>query len=306
MPTYKFPFLIFPLLFLSACNTATPAVPTKDGNLQVVATYSILGDWVQAVGGSAIDLQVMVGADSDAHTFEPTPADGVRLARADVIFENGIGFETWLDDLYTASQSSAERVVVSQELEILPVVEGGHDHSENDPHVWHSVPNAMVMVRQIQVTLERLDPANASTYAQNAETYLAELTKLDQWILAQVAEIPEAHRKLLTSHDTFSYFAYTYGFEILGSALGSVSTESGDASAAHIAQIAEEIRQSGVPAIFAENVHNPKLIEQIAQTAGVQLAPTLYTDALGAPGSAGETYLKFMQYNIETIRTALQ
>jgi zinc/manganese transport system substrate-binding protein len=295
------------------------------GRLKVVATFSILGDLVANVGGDRITLRTLVGPGGDAHTFEPSPEDGVALAEAALIFENGVGFEPWLDKLYSASGSRARRVVVTEKIAPLPVGTGdehahaeeqGHDgevagehgageHGEFDPHVWHDVANAMLMVETIRDALVQADPANADVYRTNAETYLAELKELDAFIVAQTQALPQARRKLVTSHDTFAYFARRYGFEIVGTALGAATTEAADPSAGEIARLVEEIRAAGMPVIFAENVHNPGLMERIAAEAGVKLGPTLYTDALGAPGSDGETYLKLMRYNVTTLVTAL-
>lgn len=319
-------------LVITACAPATTPTTTPAGEkLKVVATYSIVGDMVQNVGGAAIDLRVLVGPDGDAHTFEPTPQDGVALKEAQLIVENGLEFESWLDELYTSSGSQAVRAALSDGIEPLAAPEEGehhedeqghsegeapstaeahaedeHGHGEYDPHIWHSTANAAVMVKNIQNALSTVDPANAATYTANAEKYLAEITALETFIKEQANSLPAERRKLVTSHDTFAYFARDYGFEIVGTALGSISTESGDPAADELAGLVNDIKAAGVPSIFAENVANEKLMSQIAAEAGVKLAPTLYTDALGEPGSAGETYLKMMRYNVETIVTALK
>lgn len=182
--------------------------------------------------------------------------------------------------------------------------EHGHEHGEFDPHIWHDPNNALVMVENIRAALVAADAANAAEYEANAAAYSAQLQGLDAYIRQQVATIPEANRLLFTSHDTFGYFGEEYGFAI-DSAIESVSTETADPSAGEIAALVTEIQESSVPAIFAENITNPALIEQIAREAGVTVAPTLYTDALGQPGTRGETYLSMMRYNIDTIAAAL-
>jgi ABC-type Zn uptake system ZnuABC Zn-binding protein ZnuA len=183
--------------------------------------------------------------------------------------------------------------------------EHAHEHGEFDPHVWHDPNNAIVMVENIRAALVAADAANADTYDANAEAYAAQLTELDGYIRDQVATIPEANRILVTSHDTFGYFGEEYGFEI-SSALESVSTEMADPSAGEIAELVEFIQAEGIPAIFAENIANPDLMQRIADEAGVVLAPTLYTDALGQAGTPGATYLDMLRYNVDTIAAALQ
>lgn len=295
----------------------TPA-PVADP-LKVVATFSVLGDLTQAVGGDAIQLTTLIGAGVDAHTFDPAPADLATLEGAEVIVEDGLGFEPWLDNFLESTDFQGERIVASDGVTPRHVEdddaghegegeehdEEDHHHGEDDPHIWHSVPNVILMVENIRDGLAAADPGRANVYAANAEAKIADLQALDAWVREQVATLPEERRKLVTSHDTFGYFADTYGFEIVGTALGSLSTEAGDPSARQIAQLVAQIQETGVPAIFAENVANPALMESIAAEAGVALAPPLYSDALGAPGTPGATYDGMMRSNVETIVGAL-
>lgn len=313
----------------------TATVAQDDDPLNVVVTFSVLADIVENVGDDHIDLVTIVGAGGDAHTLDPNPEQVASIADADLIFEIGLGFEPWLDDMYEASGSTAERVFVTDAdgMDLIPAGEDDdhegeaeatpgdeaepvdehegeaaseEEHGEYDPHVWHDVTNTMQMVEVIRDALTTADPTNAETYDANAESYLAELQELDDFIFEQVEMLPEERRKLVTSHDTFGYFAQRYDFEILGTAISSISTDVGDPSAQAIAQLVAEIEESGVPAIFAENVSNPSLMESIAAEASVELAPTLYTDALGEPGSEGDTYIGMMRYNVVTIVTALE
>lgn len=183
--------------------------------------------------------------------------------------------------------------------------EADHQHGEFDPHVWHDVTNAMAMVETIRDALSAADPDNAAVYAANADAYLAELAELDAWVVEQIESIPPERRKLVTAHDTFGYFAQRYGLEIVGTALGSLSTEVGDPSAGELAALIETIQAEGVPALFAENVSNPALIERIAQETGATIGEPLYTDALGAADTAGATYIDLVRYNVTAIVTAL-
>jgi ABC-type Zn uptake system ZnuABC Zn-binding protein ZnuA len=308
------------LLFALVSPTAHSAAETR---LKVVATFSILGDWIANVAADKVDLRVLVGAGSDAHTYEPSPADSAALSDADLIFEIGADFETWLDALVESSGTKAKRIVLTEGLELLPLEEHAHDegdmhhggegnkeddhdheHGEFDPHVWHDVSLVIKMVERIRDALIEADSANAETYTLNAAQYIVALGLLDGEILLAVDEIPGARRVLVTTHETFAYFGARYGFKV-DSALG-VTTEAADPSAGEIAALIERIKATQVPAIFADNVTNPRLMEQIAREAGVKLAPPLFTDALGEAGSEGETYLKMMRYNLRTIIEALK
>ncbi len=311
--------LVVATVWLAACGAGSaapqPAQSSAGGKLKVVATFSVLGDLVQTVGGDKIELHTLVGSGGDTHTFEPSPSDSVALVEARLIFENGLELEAWLDDLYQASGSTAKRVVATEGIEPVAMAEGGdheeqaasdeHTHGEFDPHVWHDVTNVIHEVELIRAALVEADPANAQSYQANAEAYLGQLKELDSWVTEEIKKIPADHRKLVTSHDTFGYLAKRYGLEVVGSGLG-VTTEVSDPSAAQVAHLIEEVKAVGVPAIFTENVSNPKLMERVATEAGVTLGPQLYTDALGEPGSAGETYLKMMRYNVTALVTALK
>lgn len=302
-------FLLAVLVLLAACGGSQPgkaAASSTSEKLKVVATFSILGDLVQNVGGDKIELYTLVGPGSDTHTFEPSPSDSVALVEAKLIFENGFGLETWLDKLYTASDSQAKRVVMTEGLEPITMTESDHEeHGELDPHVWHDVANVIQEVEVIRDALAEADPASAKTYRANAAAYLDQLKELDAWVAAEVEKLPEDRRKLVTSHDTFGYFARRYDFEVVGSGLGSISTEAGDPTAAAVVSLIEEVKAAGVPVIFAENVSNPKLMDQIAAEAGVTLGPPLYTDALTEPGRDGDTYIKMMRHNVTILVTAL-
>jgi ABC-type Zn uptake system ZnuABC Zn-binding protein ZnuA len=220
--------------------------------------------------------------------------------------------------MIAASGTSGKTITVSDGLDVIEIAGDGeehehdnedhghdHDHGGTDPHVWGDVQNVIAIVATVKDALIAADPDNSSIYDTNAASYTQQLQDLDQFIRDEVAKLPEDRRKLVTSHDTFGYFARAYGFEIVGTALGSVSTEAGDPSAKDIAALIGEIRNAGVPAIFTENVSNPDLIESIAAEAGVEVGPPLYTDALGEAGSEGDTYIKMMTYNATSIVTAL-
>lgn len=303
------------LVLLAACQAPVPTVaPIPAPRLPVIASFSILADLVRNVGGDRVEVTSLVGPGQDAHTFEPAPSHGVALARARLVFENGLGFEGWLDKMYNASGSKARRVVLTDgitaqeggQAHVDGAAEEAHAAGESDPHVWQDVKHSIHMVGAIRDALVQADPSGAAAYRSNAETYIAELQALDDWIVEQVSTLPEPRRTLVTNHDTLGYFASRYGFAIVGTAVSGVSTETSEPSAAELASIIRRIKSAGVPAIFAENVANPKVVERIAQEAGVKVAPSLYTDALARPGEPVDTYVRMMRYNVSTIVTALK
>lgn len=326
---HRLPFVAV-ILALLAAACAPAASPDGPQRLNVVATFSVLGDMVRVIGGEHVNLTVLAGPGLDTHTFVPTAADAAALAEAKLVVENGLGFESWLDDLYLSSGSLATRAVAA--TGITPLVGGAHDHEEDDhadddhaedehaddehaeddehadgapdPHIWHSAANAIVIARNLNTALAAADPAHAAAYQANTDAYVAELQALDEWITTQVSALPAERRKLVTTHDTFGYFAQRYGFEVLGTILPT-STEGASPSAQSLAALVEAVQAAGVPAVFAENVGSNSLLNQLAAEAGVQVVATLFTDALGPAGSGGETYVDMMRSNVTTIVAAL-
>jgi zinc/manganese transport system substrate-binding protein len=294
---------------------------------KVVASFSILGDMVKNVGGDRIALTTLVGADGDAHVYTPTPEDAKALAGADVVFVNGLAFEGWMDRLVKASGTKAPIVAAASGIAPREGEEShdrsgadhhdhghkhgkadahehehGHDHGAFDPHAWQSVTNAQKYVAAIREGLVAADPAGAEIYKANAERYLGELSALDAEVKAAVAAIPQARRKVITSHDAFGYFAASYGLQFI--APQGVSTEA-EASARDVAQLIRQIRQEGVKAVFVENVTDARLIEQIARETGAVAGGTLYSDALSPAGGPAGTYIDMIRHNIKTLSAAL-
>jgi zinc/manganese transport system substrate-binding protein len=281
---------------LTGCGNSAPATTTTP---TIITTFSVLADMTQQIAGNTATVTSLVPLNGDAHVFEPTPASGVALVNATAVVALGLGFEPWFGDLYAASGSKATQITAS--TGVTPLMAG----DETDPHIWHDVANAIIMAQNIRDGLITAMPSQQATLTANAATYIAQLEALDNEIQVQIATIPAAQRKLVTSHDTFGYFAARYGFEVVGTGLGSVTTESSDPDATSLIQLITAIKASGVAAIFVENMSNPKVMQQIAQEAGVTIAPALYTDALGEANSSGATYIEMMRYNVRTIVTAL-
>jgi ABC-type Zn uptake system ZnuABC Zn-binding protein ZnuA len=277
--------------------------------LRVVATTNIVGDVVSRIGGDHIALTTLMGPGVDPHSYVPTPTDTAAVHDAHVVFANGLDLEAFLEKMIQSAGGSAVEIHLSDGLTIRPApsepgqAEAGHSHDGGDPHVWFDVQNVIHWVETIRDTLSTLDPANAAAYATNAEAYKTELVQLDAWIVAQVTTIPEAHRKLVTNHPAFGYFADRYGLEQLG-AVYPVSP-SAEPSARDIAALEDAIRKYGVPAVFTESTVNPRLAQQVAQDTGVRLVQ-LYTGSLGGPGSGAESYIDMMRYDVAAIVEALK
>lgn len=269
--------------------------------LKVVGTFSIVSDMVQNVGGARVQVTNLVPAGGDTHTYAPATGDIKKVAQAQLIFQNGAGLENWFGKLRPAT--SAQVVALSDGLQKGSLVEDGQ--AVPDPHLWWDPRNAAAYAGKIRDALSKLDPAGKSYYAERTNTYVQQIISLDSYANKRVAELPQPRRKLVTNHDALGYFARRYGFAIVGEVIPGLGTEQ-EPSARDSARLIQAIRKQSVRAIFTENTVNPRLAQTISQETGVRIAPPLYTDALGAPGSAGDTYLKAFRYNVDTIVGALR
>ena len=293
-----------------ALQAQTPA-PIK-----AVASFSILGDMVQRVGGDRVAVEVLVGPGGDAHVFQPKPSQARLIGQAQIVFSNGLGFEGWMSRLLNTASYKGRHVVVSEGIKPIEAEEAhghdhkshskkshGHDHGEIDPHAWQSVPNGIAFVGNIAKGLCAADAAGCDSYQRNAVAYAAELKALDTDIRALWSVIPAAQRKVITSHDAFGYYAKEYGVTFL--APQGVSTES-EASARGVAQLVRQIKKENIKALFVENISDPRLIAQIGRETGVKPAGALFSDALSDSKGPAATYLTMMRANTTALTQAVQ
>lgn len=270
----------------------------------VVASFSILGDFARAVGGARTDVTTLVGTDGDAHVFTPTPADARKVAAARLVIVNGLGLEGWLPRLVQASGGNAAIVVAATGVPLRGGEAGqtlrGDDSA--DPHAWQSVANAKIYVANIRDALIAADPAGEAVYRGNAADYLAKLDALEREVREGVARIPPERRKVISTHDAFGYFEAAYGIAFI--APQGVSTDS-EASARDIAATITQIRTAKIPAVFLEDLGDPRLIRQIATEAGARVGGTLYSDSLSDEKGDAPTYIAMVRHNIKALTSAL-
>jgi zinc/manganese transport system substrate-binding protein len=293
---------IFAAVGLAGLLTS-PAMAQDSGKIKAVATTSIIGDLVQNIGGERVDVGDLVGPNADAHVFSPSPGDVKRVAAAKIVFVNGLGLEGWMTRLVAASATKAPMIVVTKGITPLRMPDETHaGRMVTDPHAWQSVANAKTYVGNIRDGLALFDPAGKAIYEANAQAYLAKLDALEQEVRTAVAAIPPDRRKIITTHDAFGYFAAAYGMSFI--APEGVSTDS-EASAKDVAKIIRQIRTQKIPAVFLENVTDPRLIEQIARETGAKIGGKLYSDALSEPDGPAGTYIAMMRHNIGEFAKAL-
>ena len=272
--------------------------------LKAVASFSILGDMVRHVGGDRVDVATLVGHDGDAHVFSPTPADAKTLAGAQLFFVNGLGFEGWMERLEKSSGFKGKTIVASTGVKPRSMVEeeGGEPETITDPHAWQDLANGELYIANIRDSLIAADPEGKAVYEANAAKYLDAIAEEDTVVRATLAALPEARRKIITSHDAFGYFGAAYGLEII--APEGVSTES-EASAQDVAKIIRQIKDEKIPAVFLENVTDHRLLDQIARETGAKIGGTLYSDALSGPDAPAPTYLDMFRHNAGALTAAL-
>lgn len=282
-------------IFLLLSLVLAPLSASAD-RLRAVASFSILNDMVEMVGGELVEAVSIVGPDSDAHTYIPSVSDARAVAQADLVFVNGLGFEGWIGDLIAASGNDAPVIIVTRDIDPL-MVEG-----EADPHAWNALANGQKYAQAIMQELSTLDPANAPQYSANYQRYADRMQAILDAAKPAFAALPEHRRTVVTGHDAFGYFEAQFNLRFLAP-LG-INTEAAP-SAKALAELIQQIRDERVGGLFVENITNPDLVAQIASETGLEIGGQLYSDALSATGGPATSYLAMMEHNIATLLSAL-
>jgi len=315
---------------LAAFSLSFPLASWAEEPLPVVATFSILGDMVERIGGEHIALTTLVGPDGDAHVYQPTPKVARSVAEADVLFLNGLEFEGWLQRLAEAASFGGAMVVATKG--VVPIAfddhddhddhdehddhddydehddhddhddHAGHDHGAFDPHAWQSLENAVIYANNIAAGLAQADPENAGDYYANRAAFITEVETLRADIGAMMKSLPADKRTVVTPHDAFGYFAATYDLTFV--APQGMSTDS-EVSAADVAALITQIREESISAVFIESITDNRMMQQIANETGATIGGTLYSDALSAQSGPASTYLDMMRHNATTLFDAL-
>lgn len=300
--------LLLIVLVLSCAARGALAAGTPP--LHVVATFSILGDLTRQIGGTRVQVLVLVGPNADAHVYQPTPADAKMLAQSSLVVMNGLGFEGWITRLVKSSGYRGRLLQASDGVRTLRLPSGnsgrehGHEHAGAlDPHAWQDMANAARYVDNIAQALVEADPAGEASYRANALRLKQAIATADAEIRALFAAIPEARRKVVTSHDAFGYFGRAYGIRFISPV--SVSTDA-EASAAEVGRIIRQIRQERIAAVFMENISDPRLLERIRSESGAGIGGTLYSDSLSAASGPAADYLAMMRHNARTLAAAMR
>ena len=302
---------------------STSASPVATTNApKVVATTTILCDMVREIAQNTVDLTCLLKPGVDGHVYQPVPEDRQAIEDAKLILYSGYDFEPGLIKLIQSTSNPAPKVAVAEKAVPKPLMghehgdehanektaEHDHDHKHDqteeadtpDPHVWQSAENGAKMAEVIQAELTKLVPENKKLYIKNGEALETQLNAIHRWIKSQIATVPAASRKLVTTHDAMQYFSEAYNIPVEGALQGLNTQEK--PTATRVKELVDEVKAAGVPTIFAEVVVNPKLIEAVARDTKVKVADReIYSDSLGERGSEGDTYPKMLIANTRTI-----
>ena len=311
------PALLLPTLARAqAPRPQTPAPQTP----AVVASFSILGDMVRELAGDRVRLRTIAGANADAHSFQPRPSDAEALRGAAQVVRNGLGFDGWFERMLRAGNFRGPQVVATEGITPRQMPAHAHNHAHGggaerrqnhsvgprmvpDPHAWQDLRLGVTYVRNIARGLAGADAPNAAAYEAAAGAYITRLEALDAWVRAEIGAVPEARRKVVTSHDAFGYFGAAYGITFL--APQGVSTEA-EPSAAEVARLIRLIREQNISAVFMENMGNPATLQRLAREAGVTVRGRLYADALSEPTGPAPSYEAMFRHNVGLLVTAMR
>ncbi len=274
------------------------AAPGPDGPVRVVASTTILADLVHQIGGERAKVQSLLPANVDPHDYEPSPSDVIAIEEADLVILHGLHLDTWVDPLIEASTTKAPVIVATAGIPTIGTDD--EEFGEGDPHVWFDPTRVETMVTTIEGALVSIDPDGTATYQARLKAYVAALEALDTEIAARIALIPDDRRVLVTNHDALAYYAERYGLTIVGTVIPGLDSRT-EPSAKEIADLIGKIQDSGVQVVFAENTVSPVLADALASDAGIRVAPELYTDSLGEPGSGADSYIGLMQTDTKII-----
>ena len=312
------PALLLPGLAAAQSGAQAPSV---------VASFSILGDMVAQIAGDRVRLRTIAGPNVDAHSFSPRPSDAQALRGAALVVRNGLGFDGWMDRMTRAAGYRGAIATATQGITPRMMESDGHDHGHGhshshshggagrrhshsvgprqvpDPHAWQDLRFGIQYARTIGAALEAALPAQAQAIREGTAAYVARLEALDGWVRAEIAAVPEARRKVVSSHDAFGYFGAAYGVTFL--APQGISTEA-EPSAADVARLIRQIRAEGITAVFLENMGNPATLTRLAEEAGVRVRGRLFADALSLPDGPAPTYEAMFRHNIGLLVPAMR
>ena len=274
--------------------------------MQIVTTTGMVRDMIAALTGPAAQVESIMGAGVDPHTYQPRRSDAVKLRNADVVVYNGLHLEGRLAEVMeTRAKTGGKTIAVGETLDVAKLLDA--DAGTHDPHIWMDVALWSEATERVAEELSAALPELADDIQRRTNDYRAELTRLDRWGEEAIESIPPSQRVLVTAHDAFRYFGRRYGVEVHG--VQGISTDSTPAIN-EVNRLVDLIVEKRVPAIFFESSVSPRQVKAIiegAQQRGHSLSSdaTLLSDSMGADGTPQGTYVGMMVHNFQTIARSL-
>jgi len=276
--------------------------------IRVVATTGMVTDVVERVGGNRVDVDGLMGPGIDPHLYKATEGDVIRLADADVVFYSGLHLEAKLAEVFERMTGRARTAAVTDGIPRPRLIASAAFGAAYDPHVWFDVRLWMEAAREVRDVLASLDREHAPQYRENAERYLAELSELDSYVRRRAREVPRERRVIITAHDAFNYFGRAYGFDVRG--LQGISTVT-EAGTGDVRELADFIVERRIPSLFVESSVSPRMIQAVEEAVhargfDVGIGGSLYSDAMGDPGTREGTYAGMVRHNVDALVEGLR
>jgi zinc/manganese transport system substrate-binding protein len=303
MKRFPIVLLVCACLIQSACvvQTSTPAGDERT----ILTTTSIIADIVQQVGGEYVAIKSLIPPGVDPHGYEPQPQDLVAASTARIIFSHGFGLEGFFDVLVENAGASDKVIIVTNGITpLLTENHAGDSGISVDPHTWMDPNNIQIWLENITLALIAEFPDHAMEFEENARSYSQQLLELDDWIINEVEKIPVSERLIVADHDVLGYFTLRYGFTMVGTITGSVSTEAAP-SARELSVLEDVIIGQGIRTIFVSEGSSMGIARQIAEDTGISIT-WIYHASLSEPDGPVPTYLDLMRYNVSAIVNSLR
>jgi manganese/iron transport system substrate-binding protein len=281
---------------LFAFFLSVASVPSHAAKKRVVTTFTVLAEMAQNVAGDAATVESITKPGAEIHGYEPTPGDIVKAQRADLVLWNGLNLERWFEKFFR-NLRNVPSAVLTEGITPIGIDEGPYTGKPN-PHAWMSLQNAVIYVENIRKALVKIDPANEAPYNANAAAYTARFQAIETSVRAKLERVPETQRWLVTSEGAFPYLARSLGLKELF--LWAVNADQ-QGTPQQVRKVIDQVRAQKIPVVFSESTVSDKPMRQVAKETGARYGGVLYVDSLSDAGGPVPSYLRLLEYDVETI-----
>lgn len=283
-------------IILSLAFILGMATPSWAAKKRVVTTFTIIAEMAQNVAGDKADVESVTKPGAEIHGYEPTPGDIVKAQKADLILWNGLNLERWFEKFFR-NLRNVPSAVLTEGIAPISIEEGPYLGKPN-PHAWMSLQNATIYVENIRKALVKIDPANEATYTANATAYVAKFKAIETKVEERLKSVPEGQRWLVTSEGAFPYMARSLGLKELF--LWAVNADQ-QGTPQQVQKVIDGVRKNKIPVVFSESTVSDKPARQVAKETGARYGGVLYVDSLSDAKGPVPSYLRLLEYDVETI-----